>query len=74
MKTYGGVDVQIHVFFTSALVRGEWSGSVVVDALCYKQEGRGSKTRWGERILPIYLIRPVALGPGIYSAYKTNEC
>jgi hypothetical protein len=27
MKTYGGVDVQIHVFFTSALVGGEWSGS-----------------------------------------------
>jgi hypothetical protein len=27
MKTYGGVDVQIHVFLTSALVRGEWSAS-----------------------------------------------
>jgi hypothetical protein len=24
MKTYGGVDVKIHVFLTSALVRGEW--------------------------------------------------
>jgi hypothetical protein len=27
MKTYGGVDVQIHIFFTSALVIGEWSAS-----------------------------------------------
>jgi hypothetical protein len=27
MKTYGGVDVQIHVFLTSALVGGEWSAS-----------------------------------------------
>jgi hypothetical protein len=27
MKTYGGVDVQIHIFLTSALVGGEWSAS-----------------------------------------------
>jgi hypothetical protein len=27
MKAYRGVDVQIHVFFTSALVGGEWSAS-----------------------------------------------
>jgi hypothetical protein len=27
MKTYGGVDVQTHVFLTSALVGGEWSAS-----------------------------------------------
>jgi hypothetical protein len=27
MKTYGGVDVQIHVFLTLALVGGEWSAS-----------------------------------------------
>jgi hypothetical protein len=27
MKTYGGVDVQIHVFLTSALVRSEWLAS-----------------------------------------------
>jgi hypothetical protein len=27
MKTYGGVDAQIHVFLTSALVGGEWSTS-----------------------------------------------
>jgi hypothetical protein len=27
MKTYGGVDDEIHVFLTSALVGGEWSAS-----------------------------------------------
>jgi hypothetical protein len=27
MKEYGGVDVYIHVFLTSALVGGEWSAS-----------------------------------------------
>jgi hypothetical protein len=28
MKTYGGVDVETHVFLTLALVGGEWSGSL----------------------------------------------
>jgi hypothetical protein len=27
MKAYGGVDVYIHVFLTSALLGGEWSAS-----------------------------------------------
>jgi hypothetical protein len=27
MKTYGGVDIYIHIFLTSALVVGEWSAS-----------------------------------------------
>jgi hypothetical protein len=27
IKTYGGVDVYIHIFLTSALVGGEWSAS-----------------------------------------------
>jgi hypothetical protein len=27
MKMYGGVDMQIHIFFTSALVGGEWPDS-----------------------------------------------
>jgi hypothetical protein len=27
MKVYGGVDVQIHIFLTSALAGGEWSSS-----------------------------------------------
>jgi hypothetical protein len=27
MKTYGGVDVLIHIFFTLVIVGGEWSAS-----------------------------------------------
>jgi hypothetical protein len=27
MKAYGGMDVQIHIFLTSALTGGEWSDS-----------------------------------------------
>jgi hypothetical protein len=27
MKAYGGLDVLIHIFLTSALVGGEWSAS-----------------------------------------------
>jgi hypothetical protein len=27
IKTYGGVDVDIHIFWTLAIVGGEWSGS-----------------------------------------------
>jgi hypothetical protein len=27
MKVYGGVDIYIHIFLTSALLRGEWSAS-----------------------------------------------
>jgi hypothetical protein len=46
--------------------------SVVVKALCYKPEGRGFDTRWGDFFL-IYLILPAALGPGVYSASNRNE-
>jgi hypothetical protein len=38
--------------------------SVVVNALCYNPEGHGFETRWGDRIFPIYLILPSALGLG----------
>jgi hypothetical protein len=27
MKAYGGVDLEVHIFLTSALVRGEWSAT-----------------------------------------------
>jgi hypothetical protein len=43
-------------------------GSVVVKALCYKPEGRGFEVNF-----QIYLILPVALGPGVYSASNRNE-
>jgi hypothetical protein len=43
-------------------------GSVVVKALCYKPEGRGFDTRWGE-----FLNLPNPSGPGVYSAPNRNE-
>jgi hypothetical protein len=48
-------------------------GSVVVKALCYKPEGHGFGTRWGDWFSSIYLFLPVALGPGVYSASNRNE-
>jgi hypothetical protein len=46
--------------------------SVVVKALCYKPEGRGLDTPWGDFFL-IYLTLPAALGPGVHSASNRNE-
>jgi hypothetical protein len=48
-------------------------GSVVVKELCYKPEGRGFQTWWGELIFSIHLILPAALGPGVYSASNRNQ-
>jgi hypothetical protein len=45
---------------------------IVVKALCYKPEGRGFDTRWGD-FFSIYLILPAALGPQVYSASNRNE-
>jgi hypothetical protein len=45
----------------------------MVDALSYKTEGSGFETRWGERILSIYLILPAALGPVVYSPSNRND-
>jgi hypothetical protein len=45
----------------------------IVKALCYKPEGRGFETWWGERIVSIYLILPAALSPGVHSASNKNE-
>jgi hypothetical protein len=49
------------------------SPSEVVEEPCYKPEGLGFETRWGELIFSIYLILPAALGPGVYSASNRNE-
>jgi hypothetical protein len=47
-------------------------GSVVVEALCYKPEGRGLQTRYCELIFSICLILSAAVGPGVYSASNRN--
>jgi hypothetical protein len=48
MKSYGGVDVQIHVFLTSAIVEGEWSAS----RPCRFTPGEKASTRYsfGRRV------------------------
>jgi hypothetical protein len=46
---------------------GERCG-VVVKALCYKPEGRGFDTRWGD-----FLNLPNPSGPGVYSTSNRNE-
>jgi hypothetical protein len=46
--------------------------SVVVKALCYKVEGRGFETWWGE-FFSIYLILLAALGPVVHLASNINE-
>jgi hypothetical protein len=43
MKAYGGVDVQIHIFLTSALAGGEWSAS---RPSCFTLGERAPGTHW----------------------------
>jgi hypothetical protein len=43
MKVYGGVDVQIHIFLTSALAGGEWSASRTDR---FTQADRAPGTHW----------------------------
>jgi hypothetical protein len=45
----------------------------VFKTLCYKPEGRGFETRWGEWIFLTYLILPAAQDPGVHSASNRNE-
>jgi hypothetical protein len=50
-------------------------GSVVVKALGLRPEGRGFEARWAELFFffSIYIILPVALGPGVYSDSDRSE-
>jgi hypothetical protein len=48
-------------------------GSVVVKALCYRPERHGFETREVNEFFSIYLIRPAAQGPRVYSAFNRNE-
>jgi hypothetical protein len=43
MKTYGEVDVYIHIFLTSAIVRDEWSAS---RPCRFTPRERASGTNW----------------------------
>jgi hypothetical protein len=48
-------------------VSGE-RGRVVVEALCYKPDGRGFEPDESSDFISIYLILPAAISPGVYSA------
>jgi hypothetical protein len=63
---------QCLIYLWTCIETGERS-SVMVKALRHKPEGRGFETRWGKRILSIYLIFTAELGPGAYSADNKNE-
>jgi hypothetical protein len=56
-----------------SLVKTWGRGSVVVKALCYKQEYRGFEARWGEWMFSIYLLLPAAPGSGVYSVCNGNK-
>jgi hypothetical protein len=43
MKAYVGVDVEIHIFLTSALAGGEWSAS---RPCCFTPEESAPSTHW----------------------------
>jgi hypothetical protein len=61
------------LFYTYNMVtRGTWS-SIVVKALCYKAEGHGLETQWGEWLLLIYINLLATLHPGVFSAFDRNE-
>jgi hypothetical protein len=47
--------------------------SVEVNALCCTPEGHCFEARWGEWIVSIYVILPVTVGLGVYSASNRNE-
>jgi hypothetical protein len=46
---------------------------IVIDALCYKQEGRGFEIPSGNSVLSICLILSAALGPGVRSVSNRTE-
>jgi hypothetical protein len=48
-------------------------GSIVVEVLCYKLEGRGFRPDEVNEFSSIYLILQAALGPGVHSASNRNE-
>jgi hypothetical protein len=66
-----GLRVICFLVISSATIKNV-RGSLVVEALCYKPEGRRLLTRRGKLIFSMYLILPAALGPGVYSACNRN--
>jgi hypothetical protein len=46
---------------------------VVAGSVANKPEDRAFDSRWGHRILSIYIILPAALVPGVHSTFNRNE-
>jgi hypothetical protein len=85
MKAHGGVDVQIRIFLTSALVGGEWSAS---RPACFTSGERAPGTHWiggwvgprrsGQRaerkflILPGLELRPLGRPAHNQSLYRLH--
>jgi hypothetical protein len=47
--------------------------SIMVEALCYKLEGRGFETQLGNWMLTIYPIFPAAPDSGVYQGLPDTE-
>jgi hypothetical protein len=47
--------------------------SIMVKALCYKAEGHGFETHWGERIFLNLSNLPTTLGPDVYSSTRSRN-
>jgi hypothetical protein len=65
MKVYGGVDAQIHIFLTSALVGGEWSapGTHLIGGWVGPRAGLDEVEKRKFLTLPGLELRPLGL-PG----------
>jgi hypothetical protein len=59
--------------FVPRLKRVEHAVALLVEAMCYKTEGRGFQTRRGRWIVSIYLIFPGALGPQPLTEMSTRS-
>jgi hypothetical protein len=59
--------------FTLFIILDIFASGSLVGSGSMLQEGREFETQRGKLIFSIYLILPAALGPGVHSAFNTNE-
>jgi hypothetical protein len=74
MKAYGGVDVYIHVFLTSALIEGEWSdlrpGTHRIEGWMDSRAGLDDMEKRKFLILPELELRPLGRPACSQSLYR----
>jgi hypothetical protein len=67
----GSFKQHIRATYSSQILLCGTGGSVVINTVCYKSEGRGFETRWGKLFFsPIYLIFPAALSLSLVSTIE----